>query len=670
MKTKMEQFPAKNPNPVLRVEKDGIVLYSNEAGEPLLHKWGAEVGGKLPSSIGDFVQKVIYLNSPDKMEVKVGKKTYLVAFHPLPEEDYVNIYGFDISSQKEFEEKLRIKEKQHDVLYKLGRAALGSEKLQAFMDESVMLVASTLKLEYCKILELMPDGNFLLRAGVGWKPGLVGKAVVEGKMDSQAGYTLFSKIPVIVEDIKEEKRFSPPLLLKEHNIVSGMSVIIGNREKPFGVLGVHSTKKRKFTGEDTYFLNSVAFLLAEITRRKRIESELRQYQELLEELVKERTYELTATNEQLSREIASRKQVEKALQNNVNFLETVLNAIPAPIFYRDLNYIYQGCNEMFAKHVLGVPKEKVIGHSVYEFTQVFSEETISISKNYDRILLEEGKSSPHEIKIRCAEDGKLRDFISHKAIYSNIAGEVIGIVGVMLDITERKKAEEALLKTENIRKKEIHHRIKNNLQVISSLLSLQAENFNDEKVKEAFQDSQNRVASMSLIHEELYKTGTGNIETFDFKAYVQKLATELFRSYMVGNEDIHLKLDMEKISLGMDTGIPLGIIINELVSNSLKHAFRGGRGGEVQIKLHRTGNSQSKDYSRHPESCENLEFLLIVSDNGIGFPENIDFRHTSSLGLQLVNILAEQIEGSIELKSEKGTEFRLKFREKGSREKA
>ena len=101
METKMEQSSAKNPNPVLSVAKDGTVLYSNEAGEPLLHEWGVRVGEKLPSHIGDFVQRVISRNSPEKMEVKVGKKVYLVVFHPLPEEECVNIYGFDISDQKE-----------------------------------------------------------------------------------------------------------------------------------------------------------------------------------------------------------------------------------------------------------------------------------------------------------------------------------------------------------------------------------------------------------------------------------------------------------------------------------------------------------------------------------------------------------------------------------------
>jgi PAS domain-containing protein len=117
MNTKMEQFPAKNPNPVLSVEKDGTVLYSNEAGEPLLHVWGVAVGEKLPSYIEDIVQKVISRNSQRKIEVKAGKRIYLVAFHPLPDEECVNIYGFDISDRKEIEEKLReSEEKYRDII--------------------------------------------------------------------------------------------------------------------------------------------------------------------------------------------------------------------------------------------------------------------------------------------------------------------------------------------------------------------------------------------------------------------------------------------------------------------------------------------------------------------------------------------------------------------------
>ncbi|WP_269852101.1 GAF domain-containing protein [Methanosarcina horonobensis] len=178
---------------------------------------------------------------------------YLLAFYPVPEKECVNIYGYNVSGHKRLGEKLRIKEKQYDALHTIGRMALKCESLQAFMDESVRLIARTMNLEFCKILELTPDGNFLLRAGTGWKPDFVGKMEVKGGKWSQAGYTTFSKVPVIVKDFAEESRFEAPEILKAHNITSGITVIIGNVEKPFGVLGVHSTKKRKFTADETYF---------------------------------------------------------------------------------------------------------------------------------------------------------------------------------------------------------------------------------------------------------------------------------------------------------------------------------------------------------------------------------------------------------------------------------
>ncbi len=667
----METFVSENPNPVLRIRGDGRVIYSNKAGELFLQEWGISVGEKVPSSIGNFSKRVISLNNPEKKEIKVGKRVYLVSFHPLEGEEQVNIYGFDVTDYRKLKEKLQIKEKQHDSLNQIGRMALRCESLQAFMDESVKLVSKALGVEYSIILELL-GGHFLLRAGAGWKPGFVGKAIDNGSKGFQAGYTLYSKVPVIVRDFKKEKRLSASTFLKEHDVSSGISVVIGKTENPFGVLSAYSKKPRKFTADDTYFLNSVAFLISEVIERRRAEEELRQYKEKLEELVKERTSELIKTNERLIEEIAGRKQVEKALlayakelerSNQLKEdLERVVNTSPVIVFLWKYEPMWPA--EFVSENItrLGYEVEDFTSNRILYGDIVHPEDLEKII--YELKMKVDAGCTDYTSEYRIlTKSGEIRWVDERTVIQRNEEGEV-HLQGIILDITEHKKAEDALFHMEEIRKKEIHHRIKNNLQVISSLLSLQAEHFSDKKVRESFQDSQNRVISMSLIHEELYKTGEiGDFETFDFKAYLQKLANELFRSYVVGNQNIHLKMDIERVFLGMDTGIPLGIIINELVSNSLKHAFPAGREGEIQIKLHKIENGKIKSEDRGTGRPKTSEFLLIVSDNGIGLLKKIDFRHTSSLGLQLVNILVDQIEGSIELVRGAGTEFRIKFRE-------
>lgn len=235
--------------------------------------------------------------------------------------------------------------------------------------------------------------------------------------------------------------------------------------------------------------------------------------------------------------------------------------------------------------------------------------------------------------------------------------------GIIYDITEKKEAEEALAKIDEARIKEIHHRIKNNLQVISSLLSLEAEKFNDPKMLEAFKESQNRVASMALIHEELFR-GKGT-DDLDFAAYIQKLTKELFSSYNLRNEDLSLKLKLEQVYLDMDTSIPLGIIVNELVSNSLKHAFPDENKWEISITLKKIEDfNTNKESSKVNSECnqgKDFQYKLTVADNGRGIPEKIDFKNVDSLGLQLVNILVEQIDGCIELKRDHGTEFTIWF---------
>jgi two-component sensor histidine kinase len=243
-------------------------------------------------------------------------------------------------------------------------------------------------------------------------------------------------------------------------------------------------------------------------------------------------------------------------------------------------------------------------------------------------------------------------------------GEIIEWFGASSDITERKQAEEALAKMDIARQKEIHHRIKNNLQVISSLLDLTAERFNnrgciqDSEVLKAFRESQDRVISMALIHEELYK-GEG-FETLNFSSYIEELAENLLQTYVVGNLDINLKMNLEENAFfDMDTAVPLGMIVNELVSNSLKHAFPDRKEGEIRIELYKEENGECTKSIN--EDCKITNFVLTVSDNGVGIPEKFDMESIDTLGMQLVTSLVDQLDGELELKRDNGTEFSVRF---------
>ncbi len=224
----------------------------------------------------------------------------------------------------------------------------------------------------------------------------------------------------------------------------------------------------------------------------------------------------------------------------------------------------------------------------------------------------------------------------------------IGIEGSLRDITERKNIELKLKKSleeKEMLLKEIHHRVKNNLMIISSLLNLQSQYIKDKASQDIFKESQNRARSMALIHERLYQST--DLKRIDFGEYITSLATELFHTYVSAPSLIEQKINVEDILLDINTAIPLGLIVNELITNSLKHAFPEGKNGEINIDFH------SKDD----------QYELTVKDNGIGFPEDIDFQNTDSLGLRIVNSLTEQIDGEITLDTNNGTKFKITFKE-------
>ncbi|MHC4266866.1 MAG: histidine kinase dimerization/phosphoacceptor domain -containing protein [Planctomycetota bacterium] len=204
-----------------------------------------------------------------------------------------------------------------------------------------------------------------------------------------------------------------------------------------------------------------------------------------------------------------------------------------------------------------------------------------------------------------------------------------------------------LLNEKELLMREIFHRVKNNMQVISSLLSLQCKYIKDEKYIEMVKESQDRIKVMALIHENLYRSK--DLSNIDFNDYIKSLVKGLFLSYKMDTNKIALKINIETVFFAIETAIPCGLIINELVSNSLKYAFPDGRVGEINITF---------------RSLDKGELEIIVSNDGVSFPKDLDFRNTESLGLRLVTNLAEnQLHGKIELNRSKGTEFQISFKE-------
>ncbi|MDZ8026680.1 MAG: PAS domain-containing protein [Nostoc sp. DedQUE11] len=226
------------------------------------------------------------------------------------------------------------------------------------------------------------------------------------------------------------------------------------------------------------------------------------------------------------------------------------------------------------------------------------------------------------------------------------------LVAVQQDITEHKQAEEkikASLKEKEVLLKEIHHRVKNNLGIVSSLLQMQCRRTQDPQVAAILRDSQNRIASIALVHEKLYRSE--DLADIDFAQYIPDLTTHLFDSYNVSSSQIQLKIQVDNASLDIETAIPCGLIINELVSNALKYAFVDNRQGEIEVKFYQELEST---------------LILIIRDNGIGLPENFDSKKAKTLGITLVQGLVKQLRGKLEIDCHQGTQFKISFTNTGA----
>ena len=246
-------------------------------------------------------------------------------------------------------------------------------------------------------------------------------------------------------------------------------------------------------------------------------------------------------------------------------------------------------------------------------------------------------------------DGEYRWVIDTGVPLFEADGRFGGYIGTCMDLTERKDMEDQLrrtLKEKESLLREVHHRVKNNLQVISSLLNLQSASIKDPVVNQLFRECQVRITSIALLHETLHRSS--DLSRIKMGDYIRTLTGHLFRSYGVDPNGIVLELNIEDVEFDIDTGLTCGLIIDELVSNCLKHAFVDDSGGRVHIDLH-----------DHLDGT----FTLRVSDDGIGIPKDGVLNNPDSLGLELVSLLAEKLDGKTELLSGHGTEWQIRFQQ-------
>ncbi len=343
------------------------------------------------------------------------------------------------------------------------------------------------------------------------------------------------------------------------------------------------------------------------------------------------------------RDVTERKRAEQSLAENEALLRQFIKHAPAAIAVLDRDLRYLQCSDRWLSDYQLAGRD-VIGRSHYEIFPDVPERWKEVHRRVLAGAVERCDEDPFQ-----RADGSTEWVQWECRPWRDAAGEIGGLILFSQKITDRKRAEEqvrASLREKEVLLKEIHHRVKNNLQIISSLLFLQSTYVTDDTTLEILAESQSRVKAIALIHEKLYRSE--QFDKIDFAAYLNDLITELFRTYRVRDDTVTIHTDIEGVRLGIETALPCGLIINELVSNALKHAFPVPWTGEVWVELRPADGNQ---------------FVLTVRDNGIGLPECVDWQRTQSLGLQLVSDLTKQLGGTLAIEHGAGTCVRVRFAE-------
>jgi PAS domain S-box-containing protein len=344
-------------------------------------------------------------------------------------------------------------------------------------------------------------------------------------------------------------------------------------------------------------------------------------------------------------DITERKQAEEALRKNEEKYRTLTENVNLGVYRNTVGPKgrFLEANPAIVRMFGYESKKEFLALNVADLYQNTEDRT-----KFNAKMMIEGFVKDEELQLKKKNGTPLIGSVSAVAVKGE--ERIIKYYdGIIEDITERKRTEEqikASLKEKETLLQEIHHRVKNNMQIISSLLNLQAKQTKDNDFVRMVKASQSRIRSMALIHDNLYRSQ--DLSRINFSEYIRALTVQILQFNQVDSNLIQLKMNLEDVFLDIQTAIPSGLILNELITNSLKHAFPDGRGGEIMIELH---------------TLAEHSFQIIVTDNGVGIPKDQDISHSTTMGLQIVTSLLNQLEGTMELKGEGGTTVKIVFKE-------
>ncbi|MBF0568584.1 MAG: PAS domain S-box protein [Nitrospirae bacterium] len=665
------RFPNDNPFPVIRIDRELNVTYINNASKLMLANLGFHYDGDsfiADAKWHDLITGALDSRQVKSVEIPVDGRVFHFTIAPIQDMDYVNLYGYDITQRKSAEKALNFeKNKLQNILNS--------------MQDGIYIVNHEHKIEYANPVVIGEFGHykdlkcfayfhglnsacpwcrneevFQEKKTIRWELTMptTGKTydIIDTPLTNQDGS--ISKMEIF-RDITARKLMENDLRLFSQAIeetidnvhIADMAgkIIYANKAaakmtgysfvESVGMDVVNLLKDRDFA--KNVIIPAIYFKGAwegEILCEKKDGTP---YLGWLAATLFNNTDGKPIAMIGTLRDITEKKAIEEACRAAEQNMSALMNAITESVALMSSDGVFITVNDTFSRR-FSKESSEIVGKSLKDILNP----TLLESRNrHFNEVISTGKS------VHFEDTRDEFNFSTNFYPVFNNNNEVSGVAMYADDVTLRKKYENDLLssiKEKEVLMREVHHRVKNNLQIVAGLVGLQLNYVEDEKYRAMFVETRDRIKSIALVHDKLYRSK--GLADVDLKIYISELAKELFSSFGIDKDAIELTLDVENVVIGVDIAVPCGLIINELFTNILKYAFPDKTMGVVTISIAATDGDK---------------FEMVISDNGVGFPEDVNFRKTKSLGLHIVNLLVKQIGGTIELDNTQGSRFTIKF---------